>query len=75
MIKIGQKVRIYPLLADAPGIEKTAFKQMSSVGVVVGENQRGGWFLVEYEAGGTKLRTTFRPEDIDEGKVVLLGRR
>lgn len=75
MIKVGQKVRVHPLWDDPPSVDRNAFRLMSSDGVVVGVNHRGGWFLVEYEAGGKKLHATFRPEDIDEGKVVLLGRR
>ena len=75
MVEIGQKVRIYPL-CDAPvGIEKEMFKQMSAYGRVVAINHRGGWFSVEYEAGGQKLRMSFTEEDIDKGKVVLCGRK
>lgn len=75
MIRVGQKVRVHPLWDDPPGVDKKAFKQMQAAGVIIAVNHRGGWFLVEYEAGGTKLRSSYRLEDIDEGKVVLLGRR
>ena len=73
MVEIGQKVRVYPLWDATAGIEKKDFWQMSSYGEVVGINRRGRWFLVEYDAGGKKLRMSFTDEDIEEGKVVLCG--
>ena len=74
-IELGQKVRIYPLYDATAGIEKKDFQQMTSYGEVVGINRRGRWFSVEYEAGGQKLRMSFTEDDIDEGKVILCGRR
>lgn len=75
MVELGQKVRIYPLCDAVAGIDKEEFRQMASYGEIVGINRRGRWFSVEYEAGGRKLRMSFTEDDINEGKVVLCGRK
>lgn len=73
MVRLGQKVRFSPLFDTPAAIEVNFFRGLKVEGTVVGISDHG-WFLVEYDANGTKIRTTFRFDDIEEGKVKVIGK-
>lgn len=73
MVKVGQRVRFKPLFDAPAAIEVRYFQNIITEGTVVAISEHG-WFLVEYDANGTTLRTTFRFDDIAEGKVRVCGK-
>ena len=73
MVRLGQKVKFSPLAAAPAAIEIKFFQGLKTEGTVVGISEHG-WLLVEYDAHGTKLRTTFRFDDIEEGRVRICGK-
>lgn len=73
MVELGQRVRFSPLAAAPAEVDVKFFNGLRAEGTVAGISEHG-WFLVEYDAHGTTLRTTFRFDEIEEGKVRICGK-
>lgn len=69
MVKVGTKVRFDPFeWMTGFGIAMNHGEMVE--GTVVRIYKRHHWFSVEYDCGGVKQRTSFKPEDI--GKAVKI---
>ena len=69
MIAVGQKVRFDPF-SSATGIGAETVKGSNVVGTVVFVNDKHKWFLVDYQNGNEKLKTSFKFSEI--GKLVKI---
>ena len=71
MVKIGTKVRFDPFEPMA-GFSISMNQGEMVNGTVVGIYNRHNWFSVEYDCGGVKQRTSFKPDDIGK-RVQVIG--
>ena len=69
MVEVGQKVRFDPF-KEVTGFASIDNRGKIVTGTVVFVNHSNRWFLVEYESGGNKLRTSFMFSQLGEDVTI-----
>lgn len=70
MVKIGTRVLFDPF-EPMTGFGISMNQGEIVEGTVVGIYNRHHWFSVEYDCGGVKQRTSFKPDDVGEAVKII----